>query len=117
MSTSPWPSPQDPASRAPAARVAGVVRNVAGHPIVGAEVTVLPQDVTTLTGSQGEFALMLPAGRVSLHIRADGFTDAVVESLDLVPGATWRREVRLASAPRSAGGWGASLTGHRASLA
>ncbi len=116
MSQSPWSSAQDVASRAPAAHVAGVVRNVAGHPIVGAEVTVLPQDVTALTGAGGEFALRLPAGRVALHVRAEGYTAALVEALDLVPGMTWRREIRLASAP-PVGGWRTSLTGHRASLA
>ena len=116
MSHSPWSSTQVPASRAPSAHVAGVVRNVAGHPIVGAEVTILPQDVTALTGPGGEFALRLPAGRVALHVRAAGYTAAVVEALDLVPGMSWRREIRLASAPQ-ADVWRRSITGHRASIA
>jgi hypothetical protein len=93
------------------AHVAGVVRNVAGRPIVGALVTILPQDVTVVTGPDGSFALSFPAGRVALHVRAEGYTAAVVEALDLGPGITWRREVRLASASH------APFTGHRASLA
>lgn len=106
-----------PTDSALAARVTGVVRNVAGRPIVGALVTILPQDVTVATGPDGAFALAFPAGRVALHVRAEGYTAAVVEALDLGPGATWRREIRLASAPQAIGGWHASLTGHRASIA
>jgi hypothetical protein len=89
--------------RTPAAKLEGVVSDIAGHPIAGAEVTLLPQDVTVITGADGTFSVILPAGRVLLQVNATGYAPAAEEAIDMVPGARWVRQISLASLrqPRS----------------
>lgn len=95
--------PADPLRRAAhlSSRLTGSVRSATGAPLPGAEVTLLPQDVTTFADHDGGFAFLLPAGRVSLHVAAAGHLAVVVECLDLVPGGRWHREVVLAPEPRA----------------
>ncbi len=83
-------------------RLMGVVRDLAGRPLNGAAVTLLPQDVTALTGPDGGFAFLLPAGRITLHVAAARHVPMVVERIDLVPGGSWRRDVVLAAQPTPA---------------
>ena len=105
--------------RTPAAKLEGVVSDISGEPIAGAEVTLLPQDVTLVTGADGAFSVILPAGRVLLQVNATGYAPAPEEAIDMIPGARWVRQVSLvplrrkpagATPPRSA--W----SGPRASI-
>ncbi len=82
--------------RTPAARLDGVVSDIMGRPIAGAEVTLLPQDVTLITAADGAFSVILPAGRILLQVNATGYAPAPEEAIDMVPGARWVREVCLA---------------------
>lgn len=72
-----------------------MVTTIAGEPIPGAEVTLLPQDVTLVTGVDGAFSVILPAGRVTLQVNATGYSPAPEEAIDMVPGARWVRNVSL----------------------
>lgn len=87
--------------RTPAARLEGVVTDIAGQPVAGAEVTLLPQDVTVITGSDGTYSLILPSGRVIFQVNASGFAPAPEEAIDMVPGARWIRNVSLAPVRRT----------------
>lgn len=86
-------------SRRVLARLTGVVREMSGTPLAGAEITLLPHDVTTFTGPDGSFVFLLPAGRVALQVAADGYASSSVEAMDLVPGGVLWRDVVLAAEP------------------
>lgn len=113
--------PRDPSYVSPerslhvTSRLMGVVRDLSGNPLPGAEVTLLPQDVTTLAGPDGTFAFLLPAGRVTLHVAARHHVPMVVERIDLVPGGSWRRDVVLATVPAPISSTTRPRHGHRAS--
>lgn len=77
----------------------GVVRDMSGTPLPGAEITLLPHDVTTFAGPDGAFAFLLPAGRVALHVAAAEYTSSMIEPMDLVPGGVLWRDIVLAAVP------------------
>jgi hypothetical protein len=69
---------QDPVSAAPALiNLAGVVRDINGQPLAGAEV-IAGQDLRAVTSANGEFTISgIPRGTVDLLIRRIGYQPAV----------------------------------------
>lgn len=86
-------------SRRVTSRLMGVVRDMSATPLPGAEITLLPQDVTTLAGPDGAFTFLLPAGRVALQVAAEGYSSSSIEPMDLVPGGVLWRDIVLAALP------------------
>ncbi|GMV40261.1 MAG: hypothetical protein AMXMBFR64_19770 [Myxococcales bacterium] len=85
------------------AALAGVVLDVQGRPITGAEVWVTSTRTgrrNTTTDGSGRFELRaLPAGAAEVHARASGYEDAPVQALELGANEETRVELRLAQAP------------------
>ena len=69
---------------AQAGLVTGSVRDSAGLPVVGAEVTISSAGETAVTGEHGDFRMTLGRGRVVLRVRRLGFRPdtAIVEVTD-----------------------------------
>ncbi len=66
------------------AQVHGVVRTAAGLPLPGARVAVLAPPAETATDLHGAFTLMVPVGRITLHVT---HPDWMPEVLDLTVAA------------------------------
>jgi catecholate siderophore receptor len=80
-----------PASPAPPATIEGHLYDSSHGAIAGARVTATPDragvPATTVSNTQGAFALVLPAGSYELRVAADGFAEAT-RRLTLAAGAT-----------------------------
>jgi carboxypeptidase family protein/putative zinc finger protein len=58
------------------ARLCGEVRDPAGRPLAGAQVTLIDANRTTTTDARGAFCLAAPAGEHALSVMAVGFYDS-----------------------------------------
>lgn len=103
-------------------RVTGQVRNAAGMPLGGAQVTLYPQNVTVVTSPDGAFSLLLPPGLIELVATSDGREPQSLGPINRVPGATGQGDLVLPRPDRQqqdrvAGPqWDGWVTGHRASV-
>lgn len=101
----PVPSAVPAGPAAPAATIAGTVVDAqSGLPLSGALVRVVSLDLSTITGRDGGFSIVLPAGTYRLRIERDGYQPTVSDALAVASGAVARVTLAAQSAPNGAAG-------------
>ncbi|MBU0690729.1 S8 family serine peptidase [bacterium] len=68
-------------------------------PIIGARITLTPNNHTTLTYAGGEYALSVPAGTYDIECSAFGYYPEIINSVSVFDGTTTTQNISLIAQP------------------